>query len=339
MKPELSEVLFIKDLYQGSLDEKKSMLGELDKVDRLTGDASTRRYYRLFCDKGSYVVCLDNPIKEDEEYSFLKMQKFLLGHKVRVPNILDFENTKGYLLEEDLGDVTLLNHLSEIDDLDIEYSYYTRCLDELLKMHKIPKENLKDIDLFFDYDKLMQEVDFTIKFFIQRFLNVEDPNISTKIKQSYIDICKRLSNEKMVFTHRDYHSRNIMVKDNEFIVIDFQDARQGIPQYDLVSLLEDCYYCISAENKERLIQYYWKKLDKDIHGQLDFEYFMALYNDMALQRVFKAIGSFCFIYYQRDDHRYLKYIGYAMEKLKTIMMKDRRYDNLRKLILKSYYES
>lgn len=339
MKPELSEVLFIKDLYQGSLDEKKSKLGDLDRVDRLTGDASTRRYYRLFCEKGSYVVCLDNPIKENEVYSFLKMQKFLNTHKVRVPKILDFKNTKGYLLEEDLGDVTLLNHLSQIDDLDMEYSFYKRCVDELLKMHLIPRDELENIDLFFDYEKLMQEVDFSIKFFIQRFLNVEDPKVTTEIKQQYIDICKRLSNEKMVFTHRDYHSRNIMVKDNEFIIIDFQDARQGIPQYDLVSLLEDCYYRISAENKDKLIQYYWGSLDKKVHGQKDFEYFMSLYNDMALQRVFKAIGSFCFIYYQRDDHRYLKYIGYAMEKLKTIMMRDRRYDNLRKLILKSYYES
>jgi N-acetylmuramate 1-kinase len=339
MKPELSEVLFIKDLYEKSLSDKQLSHGKLDRVDRLTGDASTRRYYRLYCEKGHFVVCLDNPIGVGEEYDFLKMQRFLKGHQIRVPEILDFENEKGYLLEEDLGDITLLNHLSTSDGLKFEYECYRKCIDELLKMHSIQKDELIDINLYFDYKKLMDEVEFSNKFFVKRFLAVEDENISVRISQEFVDICKRLSKEKMVYTHRDYHSRNVMVKNGEFIVIDFQDARQGIPQYDLVSLLEDCYYSISDENKDSLIKYYWDNLDKCIHGQNDFEYFMSLYKDMAIQRVYKAIGSFSFIFYQRKDFRYLKYIGFAMEKLRTIMITDDRYTVLRKTLFKYYYES
>ena len=48
-----------------------------------------------------------------------------------------------------------------------------------------------------------------------------------------------------------------MVKNDDLVIIDFQDARMGIPQYDLSSLLDDCYYQLMPENKERLVKYYY----------------------------------------------------------------------------------
>ena len=60
---------------------------------------------------------------------------------------------------------------------------------------------------------------------------------------------------------------------------------------------------------------------------------------MAIQRVFKAIGSFTYIYNQRKDERYLKYIGFAMEKLRCFMMKDDKYKSLRTSLFGLYYES
>ena len=130
-----------------------------------------------------------------------------------------------------------------------------------------------------------------------------------------------------------------MVKDGEFILIDFQDARMGIPQYDLVSLLEDCYYELSFDSREKLIEYYYENLPAEIHGQENFENFKCLYRDMALQRVFKAIGSFSYIYETRKDVRYVKYIGFAMEKLKCILLQDNKYEKLRKTLFGYYYES
>ena len=71
----------------------------------------------------------------------------------------------------------------------------------------------------------------------------------------------------------------------------------------------------------------------------DFQKFNKLYDEMAIQRVFKAIGSFSYIYDKRKDIRYLKYIGFAMEKLKRIFLRNPEYNELRKLIFKHYYES
>ena len=141
----------------------------------------------------------------------------------------------------------------------------------------------------------------------------------------------------MVITHRDFHSRNIMVQGDQFIFIDFQDARWGIPQYDLVSLLEDCYYELDDKNRETLKRYYYDNLDPAIHGQKNFQEFLCLYEDMTIQRVFKAVGSFCYIYNWRKDERYLKYIGFAMEKIRKVMMDNPKYIDLKKKLFQHYY--
>jgi aminoglycoside/choline kinase family phosphotransferase len=340
MKPELSERLYIEELFNNSKKELSDDTLNLESIERLTGDASTRRYYRLFSEKDSFVACLDNPTEEGFN-TFVNMQEFLKSYNVRVPKIYDKNLKKGYLLEEDLGDVTLLHHLASIGSEEEEFTTYKSIINSLLEMHKIEinDETKNKVSLCFDYDKLISEIEFTGKFFFKNFLQINDDKKNRDLVNFFSPICKRLSREKMVFTHRDFHSRNIMVKNNEFVIIDFQDARLGIPQYDLVSMLEDCYYDLTEKNKENLIKYYFDQLDQSTHEQGDIDHFNSLYNDMLLQRVFKAVGSFAYIYATRKDVRYIKYIGFAMEKIRKTMLKDSKYDDLRKLLFESYYES
>ena len=56
--------------------------------------------------------------------------------------------------------------------------------------------------------------------------------------------------------HRDYHSRNLMLRDDQLFIIDFQDARMGPDTYDLVSLLRDSYVDIADAQLEELIAYF-----------------------------------------------------------------------------------
>lgn len=342
MKLELSEKLFIEDLFKKSESQHSNLRGTvLDDITALAGDASTRRYYRLTTSKDTYVACLDHP-SEDEFNYFVEVQKFLESKKMRVPKILDTSLDRGYILQEDLGDKTLLQHLASLGSVKEELNIYKKIIDELLKLHHIPADELVQNSLFdrsFNFEKYMDEIEFTYKFFFERFLKVDDENVKKDFLSFYEPVCRRLAREKMVLTHRDFHSRNVMVKNNEFIMIDFQDARMGIPQYDLVSLLEDSYYDLMGENKKNLIQYYYDSLDCDVHGQGNFLNFYDLYKDMLLQRAIKAIGSFSYIYELRKDVRYIKYIGYTLEKIRKTMMDDERYTSLRLLLSKYYYES
>jgi aminoglycoside/choline kinase family phosphotransferase len=343
MKLEMSEKLFIEDLFQTSLPLLPEGSGnELVSIECLTGDASTRRYYRLFMDnQTSFVACLDNPTVDGFNY-FVEVQKFFSSKDIRVPHIYDVNLERGYILQEDLGDKTLLQYLAELGSVKEEYNIYKSIIDDLLKLHKIDQVELKENSLFdraFDYEKYMDEIEFTYKFFFEKFLKVDDEKTKEDFLNFYSPVCKRLAAEKRVLTHRDFHSRNVMVKPNSFIIIDFQDARMGIPQYDLVSLLEDSYYDLMGKNKKELIKYYYEQLPAEIHGQGDFENFYNLYKDMLLQRAIKAIGSFSYIYELRKDIRYIKYIGHTLEKIRKTMMDDSRYDQLRLLLSKKYYES
>jgi aminoglycoside/choline kinase family phosphotransferase len=249
---------------------------------------------------------------------------------------------RGYLLEEDLGDVTFLSHLATVESDEEELRLYKKVVDQLLPLHRLSHEEVEESGLFtlsFDLEKYMQEMDFTFKFFFGHFLKHQDADSTARVRQEVERICRRLASQPMVPTHRDFHSRNIMVKGEELIFIDFQDARWGIPQYDLVSLLEDCYFELDGGNRQKLKRSYYDQLPAQVHGQGSWENFCALYDDMLFQRVFKAVGSFAYIYATRQDARYLKYVGFGMEKIRRTLMGHERYKQLRLELFKIYYAS
>jgi aminoglycoside/choline kinase family phosphotransferase len=341
MKPEQAERFFIEDLFNKTQEKDVLTSEKLEEIDKLTGDASTRRYYRIFTNRDSYVVCLDNPFNEEmEKHPFLSVQVFLGQNNIRVPSIIDHNLARGYSLQEDLGNITLLTHLSNVASTEEELRIYKTIVDQLLELHRIPQAAVKNPSLFqlkFDHQKYMDETRFTFKYFMNFFNKNLDENLISELETLFDPIMKRLADQKMVITHRDFHSRNIMVKDTKFVFIDFQDARWGIPQYDLVSLLEDCYYDLNEQNRQILKRHYFDNLDPKIHGQKSYQEFLDLYDDMLIQRVFKAVGSFCYIYNWRKDDRYLKYIGFAMEKIRKVMMNNPKYSELRKKLFQHYY--
>lgn len=341
MKPEQSEQFLIEELFSRSIERNAVSQESLVEIDKLTGDASTRRYYRAFCEKTSFVVCLDNPYeKEVESHPFLSVQEFLNSKGIRVPKIYDHHLRKGYILQEDLGDVTLIQHLSDNTCEKNEFETYRKVIDQLVRLHKINSSEVQNPHLFklkFDYEKFMDETRFTFKYFINFFLKNKNEAFTDELDALFKPIMENISSKPMVITHRDFHSRNLMVKDGELIFIDFQDARWGLPQYDLVSLLEDCYYDLSPSNRESLKKYYYEQMKMSDLGQKTYEEFLSLYDDMLIQRVFKAVGSFCYIYNWRKDERYLKYIGFAMEKIRRTMSKNPKYKELSEKLFKFYY--
>lgn len=342
MKPEQSERILVEELFKKTIHKNLLSDDHVINVEKLTGDASTRKYYRIWTSKESYVVCLDNPTAEDaDEPTFLKLQRVLHAEKVRVPLIHDKELSTGYILEEDLGDVTFLKDIAHVEGVKAECEYYIKAIDLMSSIHKIDTKKYEGesfTKLAFDKEKLYQEMEFTRKYFLKMYLglDVETKEVQALYKKLH-DMCVTLSGQPRVLVHRDYHSRNLMIKNGEQIVIDFQDARMGTPLYDLVSLLEDCYYQINDTNKKLLIEYYYNTYFKTIDPNKNFEQFKSMYDLMAIQRVFKAIGSFAYIYADRKDLRYIKYIGYAFEKVRSIMLNHEHFANERKILSSLYY--
>ena len=343
MKPEDSERLLITELF----DNSKERVEELKKVsvrdvNKLTGDASTRRYYRIETDQDSFVSCLSEVKESVESSDFLNVQNVLNTNGVRVPRIIDQNITKGYMLQEDLGNQTFLSHISTKVSAEEIYSEYKKVIDSLIQIHEIKRDSTFNWGkLEFDVEKFLFEMNFTKKYFLNLFLKTELTEKEELIYEKQVtQLVKEISKKDKVLTHRDFHSRNIMVKGDEFIYIDFQDARQGIPQYDLVSLLEDCYFELEDENVDKLKKYYFDNfLVKNSKDQATYAEFERMYDLMTIQRVFKAIGSFSYIFEKRGDIRYVKYIGYAFEKVRNKLKHFPEYNALYSLLMKIYYES
>jgi aminoglycoside/choline kinase family phosphotransferase len=342
MKPEQSERILVEELFKKTISKKLLKDDVVENIEKLTGDASTRKYYRIWTSTTSYVACLDNPTTDpSDEPTFLKLQRVLHSENVRVPLIYDKDLVTGYILEEDLGDVTFLKDIAQITTKAEEFDFYKKSIDLMASIHNVDTSKYKDesfTKLAFDTEKLFAEMEFTKKYFLKMYLglDVTTPAVDALYKRLY-DMCFMLSNEPRVLVHRDYHSRNLMIKNGEQIVIDFQDARMGTPFYDLVSLLEDCYYQLDNSNKENLIKYYYNEYFKKIDPSKSLEQFMYVYDMMAIQRVFKAIGSFAYIYADRKDLRYVKYIGYAFEKIRSIMLSHEDFSKERKILSSLYY--
>lgn len=342
MKPEQSERILVEELFKKTIHKDLLHDDVIENVEKLTGDASTRKYYRIWTNMRSYVACLDNPVGEgEEEPTFLKLQRVLHTENVRVPLIHDKELATGYILEEDLGDVTFLKDISHIENLEEEYGFYIKAIDLMASIHNIDTKKYQGesfTKLAFDVEKLYAEMEFTKKYFLKMYLGLDVDSVEIqKLYKKLHAMCTTLSNEPRVLVHRDYHSRNLMIKNGEQIVIDFQDARMGTPLYDLVSLLEDCYYQLDNGNKDRLIKYYYNTYFQKFDSKKSFEQFKNLYDLMAIQRVFKAIGSFAYIYADRKDLRYIKYIGYAFEKVRGIMLHHEDFKDERKILASLYY--
>ena len=60
-----------------------------------------------------------------------------------------------------------------------------------------------------------------------------------------------------VLVHRDFQSQNIIVRNGQAHLIDFQGMRPGLAEYDLASLLYDPYVTLSADERTQLLEYYW----------------------------------------------------------------------------------
>ena len=134
--------------------------------------------------------------------------------------------------------------------------------------------------------------------------------------------------QPMVYVHRDYHSRNLMVVEpGKPGVLDFQDAVYGPITYDLVSLFKDAYI---RWDEERIIDWcvrYWERARKaglPVHA--DFADFYRDFEWMGVQRHIKVLGIFARLFHRDGKAGYLKDMPLVMDYLRRAC---ERYEELR----------
>jgi aminoglycoside/choline kinase family phosphotransferase len=319
-----------------SLDDLKEKIAIIwpepsDKMNLvpLAGDASTRRYYRVseegFKTLGRHLIVmqLEKP-QPNTSIDFIVLTEFLMKLGMPVPKLYYYDEEKGFLYLEDFGDLLLQDIVDSLTNREEKSKWYQKAIKLLAELQiqggKNSDQSCPAFTRYFDLEKLMWEMDFMIAHFLQnlRDCRLEQEDIE-EIRGVLIPLCQKLADQERCFTHRDFHSRNIMALDGSLKIIDFQDARLGPRQYDLVSLLKDSYVELDDALVDEMIDYFIDCLEDAGIKKIDRSAFKQIFDLMSIQRNLKAIGTFAYQKAQKKNDRYLADIPRTLNYVKKAL--------------------
>ena len=321
---------------------------DLSKMAPLAGDASNRRYFRVELAGGPphtlVLMQLASPeaFKQSEEavsggaapiteLSFVNILSHLAKADVAVPALYYYDKPAGLLYLEDLGDVTLAqacDNAASPETADL----YRQAVDALVRLHlkgSFPADpSCLAFGRAFDAPLLMWEFDHFIEYGIEKRAGAALPESDREtIRAEMRKSAALLADQPRVFTHRDYHSRNLMVQDERLRVLDFQDALMGPASYDLASLLRDSYLSLEEELVDELVIRYLEARAK-AGAPLDRLTFMRIFDLTSIQRNLKAAGRFVYILLEKNNDRFMPYVPRTLGYVKRNLEK---YQSLRPL--------
>ncbi len=267
----------------------------------VAGDASFRRYFRVYQNRVSYIV-MDAPPSHENAELFVQVAMAFAQAGINVPEIIDSDLENGYLLLSDFGDQPLQSLLTEKPD-----DWLPVCLDTLLTLQNQGGQHLLELPEYSD-ELLLQEMSLFPEWFITAFLQEKlTSQEEEQLQQLYRILIDSALNQPQVWVHRDYHCRNLMkVDERKLGVIDFQDAVLGPITYDLVSLLKDCYIRYPRMTvRNYLEKYYIQLVGHELYFQ-DIDCFERAFDFMGLQRHLKVLGIFSRLSLRDGKHEYLQ---------------------------------
>ena len=325
---------------RGSLDVTSDLLSSLasvlgmtsPRISYLAGDGSDRSYYRI-ADAGGvgkavlmYLSESDASLLAHGRYDWIHIRKTFAAAGLPVPQIIAKMPERRLLVIEDCGDETLemavRNAPTPLDRL----APYQVPLNHIAQMLQVPA-NSHEVwtSRSFDYEKLHFELMFFHEHYVCGFmkksgLSVEDVS---SLMADYESLARWLASKSQYLTHRDYHSRNILVDKGRYSLIDFQDARVGPASYDMVSLIFDPYVTLTLKERFTLLEQGQNIVGAKSEGAKSA--LLDSWKPCALQRLIKALGSFAYLTQVKNRGDYLSYAPRTISLLKEISLEDSRW--------------
>ncbi len=254
-----------------------------------SSDASFRRYFR-FQYHGKTAIVMDAPPQHENCESFITIAKAMGKLNLNVPEVQLVDLKRGYLLLSDLGSAQYLEQLNE-------QSAKKLYADALMALQRLQLNGAQKNLLLPDYDTtlLQEEMELFRTWFITQelgySLSLEDNHI---LNEAFSLLAESALAQPKVWVHRDYHSRNLMLTENNNPgILDFQDAVYGPVTYDLVSLLRDAYIAWPrAQVESWMTDYYLIIKDTLLGDEVDVTLFKKWFDWMGVQRHLKIMGIF-----------------------------------------------
>jgi aminoglycoside/choline kinase family phosphotransferase len=290
---------------------------------------SDRKFYRIRCSPGQTLILVKYNLEREENQHYVQIARFLDRHGIRVPKIYFHDATEGLIWIEDLGERDLFSYRGE--SWLVRRAFYESALDQIAVLHSLPEsaciEIREDLPGEFNAELYVWEQNYFFENCLGRYFAIDNVKLASLATLPALNqIAEHLDRLPRVLVHRDFQSQNIIMRNGQAHLIDFQGMRPGLAEYDLASLLYDPYVDLTEAERADLITYYREQqVKKGITIDGDFDSRLRL---CAMQRLMQALGAYGFLGLVKGHKHFLKYVEVAMESLRSTV---RQIEGLEKL--------
>jgi aminoglycoside/choline kinase family phosphotransferase len=287
-------------------------------VSKIPQSGSDRVYFRVEGVK----TCIATANKNTKEnQTFLQLSRHFKKCNCPVPEIYAVTNDESIYLQEDFGDVSLLNELEKYGHNDHVYGLFQQSLQQLAHMQIKGHQN-------FNYEWCITSQDFgkqailaDLLYFKYYFLDaLKIPYDKEKLIDDFEVLSIYLARvDYKYFMFRDFQSRNVMVKEGKVYFIDYQGGMKGAVQYDVASLLWQAKAELPEDWKNSLLEYYIDQVENILQSKVDRARFTGQYNGYVLIRLLQVLGAYGFRgLFERKAH-FLTSIPLALRNLRWFL--------------------
>jgi aminoglycoside/choline kinase family phosphotransferase len=276
-----------------------------DTVRLASADASFRRYFRVDASEGAPTrIVMDAPPAQENSAPFVQVAGLMADAGVSAPTVLEWDQTNGFLLLDDLGLRTMLDVIDPADP-EAARPLYEKAIDALILWQKASRP-----DVLPPYDRALLERELSL--FPQWYVGQHrgfpvEGKLKERLDRSFSLIVESNLAAPRVYVHRDFMPRNLMVNGGAALgVLDFQDAVHGPITYDIASLMRDAFLSWDEEFVLDVTVRYWQKaLKAGLPVDDDFGAFYRAVEWMGLQRHLKVAGIFARLTLRDGKPKYL----------------------------------
>ena len=306
---------------QNIIDEIRQVFASYSKesvqsIEKIPQSGSDRFYFRVFTGTGSYIATYGKNIKENS--TFINFSNHFRKAWCPVPEILAVNDSQTIYLQEDFGDVSLLNKLEQNGHGNYAYGLFKQSLKELARLQIQGSEGI-------DYNWCITSKEFGKQAILSDLLYFKYYFLDTLgipyDKEKLIDDFEAMSNylthvDHKYFMFRDFQSRNVMIKEEKVHFIDYQGGMRGALQYDVASMLWQARAELSDEWKINLLDYYMDCVEDILNTKIDRLRFVSQYNGYVMIRLLQVLGAYGFRGLFERKAQFLTSIPLALRNLK-----------------------
>jgi aminoglycoside/choline kinase family phosphotransferase len=290
------------------------------KITPIEKGGSDRKFYRVRCSPEQSIILVKYNLEREENRHYVAIAEFLAGHGIRAPRIYFHDEAEGLIWIEDLGKTDLWSYREE--SWLVRRAFYESALGEIVKLHCLPSEAAQTIrerlPAEFDAALYRWEQNYFFENCLGRFFGVEAKELSELASLPSLGrIAEDLAHRQRVLVHRDFQSQNIIIRNGQAHLIDFQGMRPGLAEYDLASLLFDPYVAFSRAECEELLADYESKRTAACHGVAPD--FRATFRFCGIQRLMQALGAYGFLGLVKGSKAFLDHIPAAIASLRELV--------------------